>query len=151
MFLSLEDPSGICLAGGFSALTHFPFPREPLSPSNSFLTHSPPLLLPQCSWGGLRVLRVWKEAPGRQGTGHRAHFREEETRAVFQVHTGLRTNSSCISAAPALNPPPRPFSQPKGQWRADTNNPMGSAQGYPALPLSPAEASKTQCVIRLMS
>lgn len=67
MFFSLSK--GIRLAGGFSALTHFPIPSEPLFPSNPFPSHSPTLPLPSAPRGGLRVSRVRKEAPGRQGPG----------------------------------------------------------------------------------
>lgn len=125
---------------GWGILSTDPFPHSqraplPLKPISIPFTHSPS---PQCSPGRAEGEQGeeggTRQAGPRAGCVHREHFREEETSAVFQVHTGLGTKSSWISAAPALSPPPRPFSQPKGQWRADINNPMGSAQGSPACP-----------------
>lgn len=138
-FFSLSK--GICLAGGFSVLSTEPFPFSqraslPLKPISIPLTLSPsPPVLPMGAEGELAVGRRHQAGRAQGRVCARERLGEEETRAVFQAHTAdSRTKHSWISAAPAPNPPPRPFSQPKGQWTLDINNPIGSAHGYPARP-----------------
>lgn len=117
-----------------SALTPFPFPREPLSPSNPFSSLyllSSPQCSPRRAEGELSHLTSRAQSRGcAQGT-----FRGRgNTCCVPSVHGRFQGSEQNAPGFLAPNPPPRPFSLPKGQWRPDINNPVGSAHGYPACP-----------------